>query len=183
MDLLDLGSLMAHAFMLHSQRAAASIPEDNRLEPVADDDDGDMWEGLEFKRGSAVRWRSNVRKPKRGWQGADKVAVGLVRSRRPADGSVIVEFPRKSRVIADPTELIVDAESLRVQPGSVVHVRRSLGEPAFGWGSVNKHSVGMLKELKPCGECIVDFGESPGGWRCLLSELHTVPSDRAQVRP
>ena len=58
-----------------------------------EEEERDLWSDVPFRRGSAVRWRANLRKPKHGWQGTDKrTSVGVVRGRE-ADGTVLVEFP------------------------------------------------------------------------------------------
>ena len=68
------------------------------------------WAGLTYRKGSAVRWRPTLRKPKRGWQGSSKLSVGFVKSRDEKSGAVIVSFPSKSTVTAEPGELVVDED-------------------------------------------------------------------------
>lgn len=135
------------------------------------------WAGLTYRKGSAVRWRPTLRKPKRGWQGSSKLSVGFVKSRDEKSGAVIVSFPSKSTVTAEPGELVVDEDAEKIRPGILVHVRQQLDQPAYGWGNVDNKSVGMVRDVKKDGEVEVDFVEAPGGWRCLLTELEPIPTD------
>lgn len=129
-----------------------------------------------------MRWRQNLRQPKKGWQGSDKTAVGLVVSRR-EDKCIIVRFPGAAevRVIAEASELVLDADGNRIHAGVLVYIRSSVVEPAFGWtilylsrillhvltpdyystrrwGEVDRHMVGMVKTVDSNGEVNVDFG-------------------------
>jgi hypothetical protein len=109
------------------------------------------WSGLAFRRGSAVRWRPNLRKPKRGWQGTSKPQVGFVKSREDKTGAVLVTFPGKKSVSADPGELVVDEESTRIRPGVLVNVKQGVDQPAYGWGNVDNKTVGMVRDINPNG--------------------------------
>ena len=110
------------------------------------------WAGLTYRKGSAVRWRPTLRKPKRGWQGSSKQSVGFVKSRDENSGAVIVSFPSKSTVTAEPGELVVDKDAEKIRPGVLVHVRQQLDQPAYGWGNVDNKSVGMVRDVKNDGD-------------------------------
>ena len=131
------------------------------------------WAGLGYRQGSAVRWRPNLRRPRRGWQGSSKESVGFVKSRDDKSGAVTVSFPRKPTVTAEPGELVVDEEAERIRPGILVHVRQQVEQPAYGWGNVDNKTVGMVRDINPDGACVRRPFSSPGvelSW-CLLSRV------------
>lgn len=181
----DTGSLVARALMArmasviqHAQQVQQRVDPPPAI-PVEDDA---HWTGLPYRRGSIVRWRPSLRRPRRGWQGAtDRAALGTVRARR-ADGGVSVDFGPVLGVACDVTEVVADDVALQIRPGVLVHVKHSVTMPMFGWGNVNNRTVGMVREVNSEGEAEVDFVEAPGGWRCLVLELDPVPlHDAAEV--
>ena len=108
------------------------------------------WAGLTYRKGSAVRWRPTLRKPKRGWQGSSKLSVGFVKSRDEKSGAVIVSFPSKSTVTAEPGELVVDEDAEKIRPGILVHVRQqttqTLGDLKGIWN--NRHVIRGRNRIK-----------------------------------
>jgi DNA-binding beta-propeller fold protein YncE len=60
----------------------------------------------------------------------------------------------------------------KVEVGDHVRVKRSVTDPAKGWGSVSHASLGVLKR-KNGGDGEVDFPEQRD-WMCLLTEIESV---------
>ena len=54
--------------------------------------------------------------------------------------------------------------------GDLVRIRATVDEPAFGWGSVTRESIGPIQSIDAeTGRVFVDFDDL--GWSCVLSDL------------
>jgi hypothetical protein len=162
----------AQARLSHPQMESNSA-EDGVAEPEVDDDSS--WEGIPFRQGSVVHWKIGLRKPKRGWQGSKSESFGIVLSRR-QDGVVVANFG-SHRCLALVEELVEDEDAAKVKPGIIVRIKEAIVTPKYGWGNVDRGSVGMVKSTSADGEVIVDFAASHDDWKGLIVEVAAVPHD------
>lgn len=185
MDLLDVSPMeafMARAFFSTMLQQHMERHLDSRHAEDEDGEDASCWDDVSFKKGSPVRFCASIKRPRHGWQGATMDAVGKVQS-RDEDGCVIVRYPNAT-VKVEASEIVVDEDCEKVQPGVTVRVKPNVSRPRFGWGHVDSSSVGLVREVYDNGKVEVDFVEASGGWKCLLTELEVIPDaedERAQL--
>uniref|UniRef100_A0A8C1JXC1 FinTRIM family, member 97 n=1 Tax=Cyprinus carpio TaxID=7962 RepID=A0A8C1JXC1_CYPCA len=128
-----------------------------------------------FKIGNRVSVKSSVKDPKHGWGSVTHNSIGVIK--RIQGESLTVEFPEQTdwTGIASEMELINGdvSEVLSLRPGVRVRVKPTIRTPAHGWGSVTKHSIGVVEAIDGT-KVTVNFPEQLS-WTGIVSEMEAVP--------
>ncbi|XP_066533400.1 uncharacterized protein [Hoplias malabaricus] len=119
-----------------------------------------------FRIGDRVRVKASVSTPKFQWGEASHISVGVVTVLN--GEKMTVDFPEHKswKGIVSEMELLPSPAFCRLKVGDKVHVKASVKDPNYGWGSVSHKSVGEIKALK----MTVDFPEQ-SGWIAEPSEM------------
>ncbi|XP_056115922.1 E3 ubiquitin/ISG15 ligase TRIM25 [Rhinichthys klamathensis goyatoka] len=118
----------------------------SEMEPVTDDDECGSPAHNCFKVGNRVSIRPSVKEPKHGWGSITHNSIGVIKKIQ--GESLIVDFPEQiewTGVLSEMELVSSDvSEPLSLSPGSRVRVKPTISTPAQGWGSVTKHSIGVV---------------------------------------
>ena len=107
-ELLQLTLMQSLMRQMHESMPSMGERSSDPVREYATDDAS--FEGLPFKPGTVVRWKPGMARPRFGWQAVLRSTLGVVSGRR-LDGVVLVSFPGKDDVQAEPAELAVDVEA------------------------------------------------------------------------
>ncbi|XP_016372107.1 tripartite motif-containing protein 6 [Sinocyclocheilus rhinocerous] len=128
-----------------------------------------------FKIGNRVSVKSSVKDPKHGWGSVTHNSIGVIK--RIQDESLTVDFPEQTdwTGVALEMELINEdvSEVLSLRPGARVRVKPTIRTPEHGWGSVTKHSTGVVVAIDGT-KVTVNFPEQ-FSWTGIVSEMEAVP--------
>ncbi|XP_048062451.1 E3 ubiquitin/ISG15 ligase TRIM25 isoform X3 [Megalobrama amblycephala] len=128
-----------------------------------------------FKIGNRVRVRSSVKEPKHGWGSVTHNSIGVIKKIQ--GESLTVDFPDQTDwtgVLSEMELMSGDvSELLSLSPGARVRVKPTISTPAHGWGSVTKHSIGVVVAIDGT-KVTVNFPEQ-SNWTGTVSEMEAVP--------
>ncbi|KAF4099524.1 E3 ubiquitin-protein ligase TRIM36 [Onychostoma macrolepis] len=127
-----------------------------------------------FKIGNRVSVKSSVKDPKHGWGSVTQNSIGVIK--RIQGESLTVDFPEQTdwTGVASEMELINSdvSEVLSLRPGVRVRVKPTISTPDHGWGSVTKHSIGVVVAIDGT-KVTVNFSEQ-SNWTGIVSEMEVV---------
>uniref|UniRef100_A0A7S1X4V2 Mind bomb SH3 repeat domain-containing protein n=1 Tax=Tetraselmis chuii TaxID=63592 RepID=A0A7S1X4V2_9CHLO len=135
-----------------------------------------------FDVGARVRIRLSVADPKHGWGPMQNKysEIGVVTDLSSVDNTITVEFPSCSSWCADAAEL--EKVAFEFKEGMKVQLRRSVGEPKHGWGSLKRNEVGVVTSVSSTdsnpenSKVYINF-PSQKGWTGRASEMQVIGFD------